>query len=194
MTPQLKEFRHLSLTLALLKPDITNMPYTLMQARQLILNEGFIVLRSNIIPKMKRDLAESFYKEHYGRFFYNRLVTYMSSGSVHAHILALPSESPNDTKAITKWRALMGPTKVMKTRYTDPDTIRGMFGLSDTRNCSHGSDSLETAEREMKFFFPNFNVSDFNGSFEEGEILKKFSDNVLNFDKTNFVHFHQIDR
>ena len=83
----------------------------------------------------------------------------------------------------------MGPTKVMKTRYTDPNTIRGMFGLSDTRNCSHGSDSLETAEREMKFFFPNFNISDFNGSLEEEEILKKFSDNVLDLDKTNFVHF-----
>ena len=92
MHSQLNGLRHLSLTLALLKPDITNMPYTLQQARQLILNKGFIVIRSNIITKMKRDQAESFYQEHCGRFFYNRLVTFMSSGSVHAHILALPSE------------------------------------------------------------------------------------------------------
>ena len=189
MTSQLSGFRYLSLTLALLKPDITSMPYTLMQARQLILNEGFIVLRTNIIPKMKRSQAESFYEEHCGRFFYNRLVTYMSSGSVHAHILALPSESPNDTKAITTWRTLMGPTKVMKSRYTNPNSIRGSFGLSDTRNCSHGSDSLETAEREINFFFPTFNVSDFSGSLEEEMIIKKIGDSKLNIDKTNFVHY-----
>ena len=190
MSSQLNGFRHLSLTLALLKPDITSMPYTLGHVRQLILDEGFIVLRSNLIPKMKRKQAESFYQEHYGRFFYNRLVTYMSSGSVHAHILALPSESPKDTKAITKWRTLMGPTKVMKTRYSDPNTIRGMFGLSDTRNCSHGSDSLETAAREINFFFPNFSLCDFRGSLEEEQILKKLGDKMLYIDKTNFVHCH----
>jgi len=190
MSSQLNGFRHLSLTLALLKPDITSMPYTLGHVRQLILDEGFIVLRSNLIPKMKRKQAESFYQEHCGRFFYNRLVTYMSSGSVHAHILALPSESPKDTKAITKWRTLMGPTKVMKTRYSDPNTIRGMFGLSDTRNCSHGSDALETAEREINFFFPNFSICDFHGSLEEKQILEKLGDKMLYIDKTNFVHCH----
>jgi len=189
MPSQLKSHRHLSLTLALLKPDITSMPYTLQQARHLILNTGFIVIRSNIITKMKRDQAESFYQEHSGRFFYNRLVTFMSSGSVHAHILALPSKLPNDTKAITTWRTLMGPTKVMKARYTEPNSIRGLFGLSDTRNCSHGSDSLETAMREINFFFPNFNMSDFHGSLEEEMLLKKYGDNMLNIDKTNFVHY-----
>ena len=189
MHSQLNGLRHLSLTLALLKPDITNMPYTLQQARQLILNTGFIVIRSNIITKMKRDQAESFYQEHCGRFFYNRLVTFMSSGSVHAHILALPSELPHDTKAITTWRALMGPTKVMKTRYTEPNSIRGLFGLSDTRNCSHGSDSLQTATREINFFFPNFDLNGFHGSLEEEVFLKKFGDNMLNIDKTNFVHY-----
>lgn len=189
MLTQFNGSRHLNLTLALLKPDITRMPYSLEQVRQLILKQGFIAIRSNIIPKMSRTQAEEFYEEHKSRFFYNRLVTYMSSGSVHAHVLALPSDSPTGTIAITAWRTLMGPTKVMKTRYTEPETIRGLFGLSDTRNCSHGSDSLETAEREIKFFFPNFDLDAFAGSLEEEEFLKQYVGNVLKLDRANFVHY-----
>lgn len=189
MSPQFGSYRYLSLTLGLLKPDITNMTYTLHQVRQMILQKGFIVLRSNIIPKMTRTQAEAFYEEHRDRFFYNRLVTYMSSGSVHAHILALPSNTPNDTNAIKVWRDLMGPTKVMKTRYTEPNSIRGSFGLTDTRNCSHGSDSLDTAKREIQFFFPNFDTFAFSGSLEEKTILQKYGDNNLKIDKNSFVHF-----
>lgn len=189
MLPQFNGCRHLNLTLALLKPDITRMPYSLEQVRQLILKQGFIAIRSNIIPKMSRSQAEDFYKEHNSRFFYNRLVTYMSSGSVHAHVLALPSDSATGTNAITTWRTLMGPTKVMKTRYNEPDTIRGLFGLSDTRNCSHGSDSLETAKREINFFFPNFDVIAFSGSLEEEKLLQKYGDNMLKLDHVHFVHY-----
>lgn len=188
MSPHLSAYRHLSLTLALIKPDITSMPFTLQQVRQAILDQGFLVIRSNIIGKMSRSQAEAFYEEHRSRFFYNRLVTYMSSGSVHAHILALPSCSTTDTNAITTWRKLMGPTKVMKTRYSDPDTIRGTFGLSDTRNCSHGSDSLETAKKEINFFFPTFDLDAFLGSLEEKEFLKKSGSNTLKLDRINFVH------
>ena len=49
---------------------------------------------------------------------YSRLVTYMSSGTCHAHVLAKPD-------AIADWRSLMGPTKVIKTRFENPETIRG---------------------------------------------------------------------
>jgi len=74
----------------------------------------------------------------------------MSSGPVWTHILC-------GENAITKWRNLLGPTKVLKTVYDQPDSIRGRFGLTDTRNCAHGSDSQVTAMREIKFFYPNFN-------------------------------------
>ena len=189
MRPQYPNYRHLSLTLALLKPDITKMPYSLQHVRQMIIEKGFVIVKSNIISKMSRCKAEAFYEEHSSRFFYNRLVTYMSSGSVHAHILALPSNSVNDSNAITTWRKLMGPTKVMKTRYSEPDTIRGTFGLSDTRNCSHGSDSLETAKREIEFFFPDFDPIGFSGSLEEKELLRKHRDNLLKLNQCKFVHY-----
>lgn len=41
--------------------------------------------------------------------------------------------------AIQDWRKLIGPTKVFKTQYDEPNSIRGKFGLSDTRNAVHGS-------------------------------------------------------
>jgi len=41
--------------------------------------------------------------------------------------------------AVTHWRAMMGPTKVFRARFTSPDTLRGQYGLTDTRNTTHGS-------------------------------------------------------
>ncbi|XP_035624553.2 nucleoside diphosphate kinase 6 [Oncorhynchus keta] len=73
----------------------------------------------------------------------------MSSGPMRAYVLARED-------AITHWRELMGPTKVFRARYTSPSTIRAQYGLTDTRNTTHGSDSLESARREISFFFPDF--------------------------------------
>lgn len=60
--------------------------------------------------------------------------------------------------AISRWRALLGPTKVFRTVYTHPESIRGMYGLSDTRNAGHGSDSIESAKREIGIFFKDFDA------------------------------------
>nr|CAH7761486.1 unnamed protein product [Callosobruchus chinensis] len=58
--------------------------------------------------------------------------------------------------AIQEWRQLMGPTKVFKAQFDAPDSLRGQFGLSDTRNATHGSDSPESAMKEIEIFFPEF--------------------------------------
>lgn len=58
----------------------------------------------------------------------------------------------------------MGPTKVFKTLYSHPHSIRGQFGLSDTRNACHGSDSIESVEKEVKIFFPEFSISEWFAS------------------------------
>lgn len=75
----------------------------------------------------------------------------MFSGPLQALILARHN-------AIAEWRELMGPTKVFKTIYSHPDSIRGQFGLSDTRNACHGSDTPESVEREINIIFPEFNI------------------------------------
>jgi len=169
----------LQLTLAILKPDITRVPCNLATVREMILDRNFWVVRSRFVDLRRRD-AERFYAEHEGKFFYNRLVTYMSSGTCHAHILARPD-------AIAQWRQLMGPTKVIKTRFEQPDTIRGMFGLTDTRNTCHGSDSDENALKEIAFFFPEFDAKVFF-QYEAPEFIRRSEESSLEVDESAFVH------
>ena len=77
----------------------------------------------------------------------------------------------------------MGPTKVFKTRFSHPDSIRGRFGLTDTRNCSHGSDSTETATQEMEFFYPEFDRQQW-----EQEEMPIFEKGDITLDMDNFIH------
>nr|XP_023655885.1 nucleoside diphosphate kinase 6 isoform X1 [Paramormyrops kingsleyae]XP_023655892.1 nucleoside diphosphate kinase 6 isoform X1 [Paramormyrops kingsleyae]XP_023655902.1 nucleoside diphosphate kinase 6 isoform X1 [Paramormyrops kingsleyae]XP_023655905.1 nucleoside diphosphate kinase 6 isoform X1 [Paramormyrops kingsleyae] len=146
----LRRGKALQLTLAIVKPDAVAHPLILEALHQKILENNFIVIRSRELV-WKRQESERFYAEHAGRFFYQRLVEYMSSGPMQAYILARDD-------AISRWRELMGPTKVFRARYTSPSSMRALYGLTDTRNTTHGSDSVESAHREIAFFFPEFNV------------------------------------
>ena len=85
----------------------------------------------------------------------------------------------------------MGPTKVFKTRYEQPDTIRGLFGITDTRNSSHGSDSEETARQEIQFFFPEFDFDDFYRSGQDQAFLNGQISQTLFLDEKLFQHFVQ---
>lgn len=100
----------------------------------------------------------------------------MSSGNTHAYILARDD-------AITEWRSLMGPTKVFRTRFLEPDSLRGLFGLTDTRNTSHGSDSEASARSEIGFFFPEFDWDRFGAEEEEA-----FRAGRVRLDREHFVH------
>ena len=140
---------------------------------------SFILIEENIFeylltPEGAR--AEEFYSEHREKFFYNRLVTFMSSGPCQPLILARED-------AISGWRELMGPTKVFRTRFSHPESVRGRFGLTDTRNVSHGSDSEETARAEISFFFPEFSETRW-----EGEEREYFQSGRVIFDCEQFVH------
>lgn len=92
---------------------------------------------------MDDETAGNFYEEHRKKFFHGRLVSFMSSGPVEVLILA-------KNNAIADWRALLGPTKVYKTVISHPDSIRGMFGLTDTRNVGHGSGGTENYPHILK--------------------------------------------
>jgi nucleoside-diphosphate kinase len=85
------------------------------------------------------------YEEHQGKGFYAELVTFMSRGP----IVALAIEGPQDTWEIV--RAMMGATNP---RSAAPGTIRGDLGTLFTENLVHGSDSSESAARELEIFFP----------------------------------------
>ncbi|KAM9245650.1 nucleoside diphosphate kinase 6 [Leptosomus discolor] len=141
--------RPLQLTLALLKPDAVAHPLVLEAVHETILSNRLLIVRAK---KLRCGLEESrrFYREHAGRFFYQRLVEFMASGPMWAYILA-------HENAVSLWRSLMGPTKVFQARNSVPDSIRGAYGLTDTRNTTHGSDSPASASREIAYFFPEFN-------------------------------------
>jgi nucleoside-diphosphate kinase len=93
--------------------------------------------------RIDRSLAEEHYAEHRDKPFFGDLVEFITSGPVV--VARLEGEG-----AVDVWRRLMGPTDPA---LAPPGTIRGDYGLVITENVVHGSDSPESAERELKLFF-----------------------------------------
>jgi nucleoside-diphosphate kinase len=89
------------------------------------------------------ELAAGHYAEHKDKPFYNELVSFITSGPV----VAMTWEGLN---AVTVIRSLMGKTNPAEAA---PGTIRGDLALFMGKNVIHGSDSLQSAEREIKLFF-----------------------------------------
>ena len=131
-------------TLVLLKPDAVE--------RKLV---GEIVSRfeaKNLdivamdLRQLDAELLGRHYAEHVGKGFYDDLVAFMSRGPVVAMVV----EGPEDTWDVV--RQMMGATNPRKAA---PGTIRGDLGIFFTENLVHGSDSLESATREIGIYFPN---------------------------------------
>jgi nucleoside-diphosphate kinase len=90
-----------------------------------------------------RDQATANYAEHEGKPFYEGLIDYITSGPVCKMVVAGPD-------AVVVCRKLMGATDPKEAA---PGTIRGDFGLIMDANVVHGSDSPESAQREIAIFF-----------------------------------------
>ena len=93
--------------------------------------------------KINKEEASEFYKEHQTKPFYNDLCNYLSSGPIVVMVL-------EGEQAISKNRDVMGATDPLKAK---EGTLRKMYGLSIDKNSVHGSDSLESAKKEIGFFF-----------------------------------------
>ena len=90
------------------------------------------------------ELAEKHYAEHIGKPFYNDLVDFIGRSPAVAMVI----EGPEDTWEIV--RKMMGATNAAQ---AEPGTIRGDFSALFTENLVHGSDSVESAKREIEIFF-----------------------------------------
>ena len=90
------------------------------------------------------DTAHAHYAEHAEKSFFGELVNFITSGP----LVALVAEGE---RAIEAFRALAGATDPVKAA---PGTIRGDYALQVAQNIVHGSDSPDSAEREIKIFFP----------------------------------------
>jgi nucleoside-diphosphate kinase len=92
---------------------------------------------------IERVTAEEHYGEHREKPFFDELVEFIGSGPVV--VARVEGE-----RAVPVLRSLIGPTDPA---FAPPGTIRGDYGLIITENLVHGSDSNESAERELKLFF-----------------------------------------
>ncbi|WP_172385960.1 nucleoside-diphosphate kinase [Streptomyces sp. MNP-20] len=93
---------------------------------------------------LDQDTLEAHYGEHKGKPFYEPLVAFMASGPVVALVI-------EGERVIEGMRQLAGPTDPIAAA---PGSIRGDFGSIVRENLVHASDSEESAERELKIFFP----------------------------------------
>jgi nucleoside-diphosphate kinase len=94
---------------------------------------------------LDRATAEEHYGEHKERPFFGELVEFITGGP----LVALVVEGPN---AVAGTRRLMGVTNPVE---ATPGSIRGDYALEIGQNLVHGSDSVESAKREIGIFFPN---------------------------------------
>ena len=131
-------------TLVLLKPDAV--------ARGLVgeiiarfERRQFVIVAAEL-RTLERAVAEQHYGEHVGKSFYEPTIAFMTGGPLMAMVL----EGPDNTWEIV--RAMMGPTN---SAVAEPGTIRGDLATLMNRNLIHGSDSAESAAREIALFFPN---------------------------------------
>lgn len=106
--------------------------------------------------RIPRELAERHYAEHEGKVFYEPLLSYITSGPVVCMVL----EGENCVAAV---RTMMGKTNPQD---AGPGTIRGDFSQVTGRNIVHGSDSPESAKREIKLFFNDYEIQKYEKADE----------------------------
>ena len=129
-------------SLVLVKPDGVRRGLTGEIVRR-IEAKGYTLVRLEL-RTATRELLAAHYAEHEGKPFYDSLLTYIHSGPVVATVW-------EGTGAVALARKLIGATDPAQAA---PGTIRGDFGLVMDENVVHGSDSAESAEREIPIFFP----------------------------------------
>ncbi len=134
---------NLEQTLSIVKPDAVE--------RNLVGEIKNVFIKNNLIIKdskkihISKDEASEFYKVHQSKPFYSDLCAYLSSGPIYVMIL----EGEN---AVLANRKIMGATNP---KDAEENTIRKLYGISIDKNSVHGSDSVENAKKEIKFFFKN---------------------------------------
>lgn len=108
-------------------------------------NKGLRIVKMDMrVPE--RSLAEAHYEEHADKPFYGELVDFLTRGPVVAMVV----EGPDD-QTFHLMRTLIGKTQVAEAQ---PGSVRGDFATTTNENLVHGSDGVESAEREIGLWFP----------------------------------------
>jgi nucleoside-diphosphate kinase len=132
-----------SRTLVLLKPDAVRRGLIGEIIGRIERKAGWTISALDM-RTLDQDTLEQHYGEHKGKPFYEPLVEFMASGPVVALVV-------EGERVIEGVRALAGATDPLA---ATPGSVRGDFGVIVRENLIHASDSEESAERELKIFFP----------------------------------------
>jgi len=133
-------------TLAIIKPDAVSRNL-IGKIVERIEAEGIKIVAMKMI-KMTKEQAKGFYYVHKEKPFYESLTDFMSSGPCVVMVL-------EGDDVINRYRKLMGATDPTK---AEPGTIRKEFATDVEKNAVHGSDSPESAEFEIKYFFSQLEI------------------------------------
>ncbi len=128
-------------TLSIIKPDAVERGLE-NDIQQIFKENGFKIIKEKKI-QIEKSEAETFYKVHETKPFYNDLCSYLSSGPIIVMVL-------EKNNAVVDNRKLMGATNPKE---AEDGTIRKKYGISIDKNSVHGSDSSENAKIEINFFF-----------------------------------------
>tara|TARA_Y100000748_G_scaffold269726_1_gene242015 strand:+ start:22 stop:435 length:414 start_codon:yes stop_codon:yes gene_type:complete len=128
-------------TLSIIKPDAVS-KNVLGKILDRFESSGLKIVAIKMLH-LDQDMAEGFYAEHKGKPFFDKLINFMTSGPVIVQVLS-------GENAIKANRELMGNTNPEEAA---SGTIRSDFAESIDANAVHGSDSSESAEREISYFF-----------------------------------------
>lgn len=136
-------------TLVLIKPDAVKRK--LMGEIISVYEKSTLHIKSMKIIKATNEIAKEHYEEHKEKPFFHELIDYITSGEMCALII----EGDNAVEEVRKLNGATDPKEA------DPSSIRGKYALSKSENCVHASDSIESAEREIKIWFPETIVAPF---------------------------------
>ena len=128
-------------TLSIVKPDAVERNLE-NKIKSFFEEKNLKIIKNKKVHITKEEAAE-FYKVHQTKPFYQNLCNYLSSGPIV--VMVLEGEG-----AVFKNRQIMGATDPSK---AEEGTLRKMYGLSIDKNSVHGSDSVENAKIEIRFFF-----------------------------------------
>ena len=130
-------------TLSIIKPDAVER--NLIDEIKNIYTKNNLAIKDSKKIHITKEEAAEFYKVHQSKPFYNDLCTYLSSSPIVVIIL-------EGEDAVSKNRKIMGSTNP---KDAEEKTIRKLYGISIDKNSVHGSDSVDNAKQEIRFFFKN---------------------------------------
>ena len=155
-------------TLAIIKPNAMSRAD---EIEKLIIMDGFTIVQRRRV-QLSKEQAMEFYAEHRDKPFFSDLLNFMTSGPVLAMVLGKEG-------AVRAWRRLLGPASVSAALRRQPDSVRARFGSSDTENAAHGSSSADSAEREIRFFFPDVTLCPLLSGTEAGDYMDDYVSETL---------------